>query len=93
MTIYLDMSIETVLYRPARVRYARIGALIGLTFVFSHYVLGQGGASMSQWTLHLWIHNLVAAVFLVGFFVVSAYAIGSYKDRNSVGPTVRVATF
>lgn len=84
------MISKTVLYQPVRWRFARIGALVGLVLVFSHYVLGQGGAAMSQWTLDLWVHHLLASGFLVGFFAVSAYATGSLKDRKNPGPTERV---
>ncbi len=47
---------------------------------------------MSQWTPELWIHNLMAAAFLVGFFAVSAYAFGSLRDSKNSGPTERVLT-
>ncbi len=87
------MTIETVLYRPGRVRYARNGALFALFMILVNHVSGQANEIAYSGSFELWLNRVMAEAFILLVFAACGYAFGSYKDRNAVGPTVRVAKF
>lgn len=84
------MSAKTVIYRPAKLRYARNGAIFGILMLLLHYATGQASELVYQGPMAPWLFHVTVAAFVIFVFATIGYAIGSLKDRNNPGPTERV---